>query len=170
MTVYEAITKKDFIKIAKFIASQPKDSLTYLCWKMGFKGTSIDWIMKCKEQRPNLHFFWAEDERKNIRAVIAMEAMIDESPPFWCFGYCCVDYEDWKADDETYFKEIADHIAHFGYDNYGILKGEYWAIQKIREFSERTFGTSIQAVSEEKNPVLGKVFYLKWDGKKYLGV
>lgn len=172
MTVYEAVTAKDYRKIVAFIGKQPLSSLPMVCWIKGFKGTGLTlrhfefW----KTQIPYLHIFWCEDEKRVIRCVLSVqERMTPQQIPIATYASVILKDDDWKADNGAYFKELLDHIIRNEAPKYKLERGEFFGVEKFADWTKELCGDAMKIVNKFENE-LGIVYSYVIDFKRYLEI
>lgn len=169
MTVYEATEKKDFRKLASHFRKQPKDTIPFKCWEGAWRDKDLQFI---KEQKPELHIFWVEDKKRKIRAIISFEERTkQEFPvPMVTFAFVWVDNKDWISNNGKYFKKMLDWIIRNRWKEYGVVRGEFWGIEKYMKWTKELSKDAME-VSKKRfshDPVLGPVFFYTIDFEKYV--
>jgi len=163
MTVYVA-EPKDYRKIVKFLAEQPKETLPARCFRSCYEVSTVDDLERMKEEMAPIEYFIAEDKRKKVRGILIAQGR--EEVKIATYTVIHIDHDDWEKEDRTYFNELIDFALRFAYNEYGYLKGDFFAIEKIGDWIKSLCGDTMEII-DEMDTSLGKVYRFLIDIKGY---
>lgn len=168
MTVYTVKTKEDFQKLLDFVKSQREETFSHLCWQRvrTYKAELADenLIAFLKDK---IDFVICEDEEGNIRVVWG--ARKESNHPFGAAAFLLMEDNDYQTGDVTYLKEVFDSRIRSLYAK-GVTEQEYWTSEKHLDYSKRICGDALEVLTEVDNNVYGKLWRVKVDFEKYVGV
>lgn len=168
MTVYEATRRKDYRKIADFIARQKSKSLPMTCWRRGMQGKAmVITDLEYWKRKPYFHLFYAEDDKRKIRCVLSVhERMTIEKVPLATYASVIMADEDWDADNGNYFKEILNNIIRLEAPKYKLEKGDFFGVEKYAKWTKELCGDTMTTIREHDTD-LGKVYRYEIDFLAY---
>jgi len=168
MTVFEAVDRAGYMKIAGFIAGQPPENRCFQSWNVGHPASTAGFLKHCKETRENFHIFWCEDQFSRVRAVYSIEA--HDTLQNWSIAtnaYAMVDNVDLAAGDMTYYRELVDYLIRHEAPKYRAELGEFWVAEHLITWVVTVFA-GCHEIKREATFKGFRVWFLVVDFKKYL--
>jgi len=179
MTVYEAITKRDLLRLVEFLSSQPPSDFHFQCFKIRVGGDGIpdlSFFERIKEE--GIKIYISEDEDGNIRSDWFTTKLRASSPVFFSkftkkdVATCVMTFmppDDFQSGNLKFLKELIQHDFTRAYEE-GIEIAELSMVPKYLEYAKVIFGNSMRVVEEKELPEIGKAFTILVDIKKFLGL
>lgn len=171
MKFYEAKTQKHLQKIAAWATRQQEVNLSMLCWSCRHKADLKHF--KQLLTNPEGHLACVEDDAGNIKGVYYFEIR-DPSrnkidTPIMTRPATIIDKTEWDTGSAMFTIAFFRWLARHGYETYGATKGEFYAIEKIMNISQKAFADyiTITSIQPPPQPEMGKVYFFTMDLKKF---
>jgi len=166
LTVYEATSKEHFEKIEAFLARQPSESPSLVCWNLPSK--KADWLQAKRQVDPNCDVLFCEDAERVIRVVWVKERRgltgLNE-PKISTKGSACVEYEDLKSGNLQFVKELLKYKVRKDIE-FGLVGAQYVGVPALVDAAKTLLGDALTIQNEVESPVAGKLFRVYCDYSK----